>query len=55
MEIWSLASVAKVVMNQHGDWESGRNLEDLEIRFLQSLFELIERSCKHEERSAWAT
>ncbi|UWU87924.1 hypothetical protein N2605_16230 [Bradyrhizobium yuanmingense] len=52
VEIWSLASLAKVVMNQNGDGESGRNLEDFEILFLQSLFELIERNCQCAERSA---
>ncbi|MCG2639670.1 MULTISPECIES: hypothetical protein [Bradyrhizobium] len=52
VEIWSLASVAKVVLNQNGDEESGRNLRDFEILFLQSMFELIERSCQREERSA---
>ncbi|WBL82291.1 hypothetical protein I3J27_18335 [Bradyrhizobium xenonodulans] len=52
VEIWSLASVAKVVMNQNGDGESGRNLQDFEVLFLQSLFELIERNCRYQERSA---
>lgn len=50
VELWSLASVAKVVMNQNGDGESGRNLEGFEISFLQSIFELIERDCELKER-----
>jgi hypothetical protein len=52
VEIWSLASVAKVVMNQNGDGESGSNLRDFETLFLQSLFDLIERNCEREERGA---
>lgn len=52
VEIWSLASAAKVVMNQNGDGESGRNLEGFEIRFLEAVFELIERNCKNELRGA---
>jgi hypothetical protein len=47
VEIWSLARVARVVMNQNGDGESGRNLEDFAILFLGSLFELIERNCEN--------
>lgn len=49
VELWSLASTAKVVMNQNGDEESGRNLEDFEVLFLRSLFDLIERDCYDRE------
>jgi hypothetical protein len=52
VELWSIASTAKVVMNQNGDGESGRNLQDFEIAFLQSLLELIERDCDHREDTA---
>ena len=54
VELWSLASLAEVVMDQerNGNGESGRNLEDFEILFLRSLFELIARHCQRQERSA---
>ena len=52
VELWSIASTAKVVLNQNGDEESGRNLEDFEIAFLQSLLELVERDCDHREEAA---
>jgi len=52
VELWSLASLAKVVINQSGDGESGRNLEDFEMLFLQSVLELIERDCESRERTA---
>lgn len=54
VELWSLASLAGVVMDQeqNGNGESGRNLEDFEILFLQSLFGLIVRDCESRERSA---
>ena len=54
VELWSLASLADVVMDQeqNGNGESGRNLEDFEILFLRSLFVLIARDCESRERSA---
>lgn len=52
VELWSLASLADVVMDQSGDEESGRNLEAFEIAFLRSLFRLIERDCESRERTA---
>ncbi|WP_441268030.1 hypothetical protein AB7G19_20095 [Bradyrhizobium sp. 215_C5_N1_1] len=52
VELWSLASVADVVMDQSGDEESGRNLQPFEILFLRSLFRLVERDCENRERSA---
>ncbi|MGX4772003.1 hypothetical protein ACWAUC_19710 [Bradyrhizobium guangdongense] len=50
VEIWSLASLAKVVLNQLGDGHSGENLAPFEVAFMQSLFGLIERDCKRRER-----
>jgi len=52
VEIWSLASVAKVVMNQLGDGSSGSNLQDFEVVYLETFFELIERTCQSQERSS---
>ncbi|MDA9506278.1 hypothetical protein XI09_16880 [Bradyrhizobium sp. CCBAU 11386] len=54
VELWSLVSLAEVVMDQeqNGSGDSGRNLEDFEIQFLRSLFELIARHCQRQERSA---
>ncbi|WP_354096259.1 hypothetical protein [Bradyrhizobium sp. RT10b] len=52
VELWSLASLADVVMDQSGDEESGRNLREFEIAFLRSLFRLVERDCESRERSA---
>jgi hypothetical protein len=52
VELWSLVSLADVVMDQSGDEESGRNLEPFEIAFLRSLFRLVERDCESRERSA---
>ncbi len=52
VELWSLASLANVVMDQNGDGESGSNLEPFEIAFLQSLFRLVARDCQHRERGA---
>ncbi len=50
VELWSVASVADVVMDQYGDGESGKNLEPFEVHFLRSFFRLIERDCKLRER-----
>jgi hypothetical protein len=52
VELWSLASLADVVIDQSGDEESGRNLEPFEIAFLRSLFRLVERDCESRERGA---
>ncbi len=52
VELWSLASLADVVMDQSGDEASGSNLEPFEIAFLRSLFRLVERDCASRERSA---
>jgi hypothetical protein len=52
VEIWSLASVAKVVMNQLGDGSSGSNLQDFEVVYLETFFELIERTCQSQEPSS---
>ncbi|MGY3344696.1 MULTISPECIES: hypothetical protein [unclassified Bradyrhizobium] len=52
VELWSLASVANVVMDQNGDEESGRNLRPFEIDFLRSFFRLVERDCEQRERGA---
>ncbi len=46
VELWSVASVADVVMDQYGDGESGKNLEPFEVHFLRSFFRLIERDCE---------
>ena len=46
VELWSLASLADVVMDQSGDEASGGNLRPFEILFLRSLFRLIETDCK---------
>lgn len=52
VELWPLASLADVVMDQNGDGKSGSNLEPFEIAFLHSMFRLIARDCKRRERSA---
>jgi hypothetical protein len=52
VELWSLASLADVVIDQSGDEESGRNLEPFEIAFRRSLFRLVERDCESRERGA---
>lgn len=51
VELWSLASVADVVMDQNGDEASGSNLQPFEITFLRSLFRLVARDCERRERS----
>ncbi len=52
VELWSLASLADVVMDQQGDEASGGSLEPFEIEFMRSLFRLVERDCENRERSA---
>lgn len=49
VELWSLASVARVVMDQNGDEHSGGNLEPFEVAFLRSLFRLVARDCASRE------
>ncbi|MGK7062703.1 hypothetical protein AB4853_40215 [Bradyrhizobium sp. 1050_B9_N1_2] len=43
--------LAEVVMSQTGDGESGRNLQDFEILFLQSLFGPTACECARREKS----
>jgi hypothetical protein len=50
VELWSLASLADVVMDQQGDEASGGNLEPFEIEFMRSLFRLVERDCESRAR-----
>lgn len=52
VELWSLASLADVVMDQNGDGESGSALEPFELAFLHSMFRLFARDCPRRERSA---
>ncbi|EIG56091.1 hypothetical protein [Bradyrhizobium sp. WSM1253] len=52
VELWSLASLADIVMDQQGDEASGGSLEPFEIEFMRSLFRLVERDCESRERSA---
>jgi hypothetical protein len=52
VELWSLASLADVVMDQQGDEASGGSLDPFEIEFMRSLFRLVERDCESRERSA---